>query len=74
MSKNLLELLMTNGDQCFEKAHAMSKLFQLIYGNFYLDIDISVKDTVFFEMFNNVNIEFLKSLSARDERLKGTFF
>ena len=68
LTKNLMQCLITSEDQSFDKAIAMSKLFQLIYYNFYLDIEIPKMDNIFSEMFNSVILELLKNLSSKDDR------
>ena len=68
LTKNLMQCLITSEDQSFDKAIAMSKLFQLIYYNFYLDIEVPKTDNIFTEMFNSVIVELLKNLSSKDDR------
>ena len=68
LTKNLMQCFITSEDQSFDKAIAMSKLFQLIYYNFYLDIEIPKIDNIFSEMFNSVIVELLKNLSSKDDR------
>ena len=68
LTKNLMQCLISSEDQSFDKAIAMSKLFQLIYYNFYLDIEIPKTDNIFTEIFNSVIVELLKNLSAKDDR------
>ena len=68
LTKNLMQCLITSEDQSFDKAIAMSRLFQLIYHNFYLDIEIPKTDNIFSEMFNSVIVELLKNLSSKDDR------
>ena len=68
LTKNLMQCLISSEDQSFDKAIAMSKLFQLIYYNFYLDIEVPKTDNIFTEMFNSVIVELLKNLSSKDDR------
>ena len=68
LTKNLMQCFITSEDQSFDKAIAMSKLFQLIYYNFYLDIEIPKIDNIFTEMFNSAIVELLKNISSKDDR------
>ena len=68
ISRRLMDHFLINSDQCFDKAMAMAKLFHFIC-DLYLDIEVTNKDLVYHEMFNNVIVELLKNLTHKDERL-----